>query len=193
MVRQNCIDGLLTTGKVASPNHPDNYPHNLDKTQTIEVESGKVLRLEFTHFDVATCYDVNTCPCDFVKIVDGDGTTLMDKSCGHSSRNPSDSDYFLPPIITTRSNRVEILFHTDGSETWTGLSWSLSWSAVTPGEKALLMLNSIALNMLFSSPHVKSQCSQYFTDFLNPIYIKLASSFSYDSHSFSFILLIDPF
>ena len=126
MVRQNCIDGLLTTGKVASPNHPDNYPHNLDKTQTIEVESGKVLRLEFTHFDVATCYDVNTCPCDFVKIVDGDGTTLMDNSCGDSSGDPSDPDYILPlPIITTRSNRVEIFFHTDGSGADPG--WSLTW------------------------------------------------------------------
>ena len=137
MVRQNFIDRLLATGNVASPNHPDNYPNNLDKTQTIEVASGKILRLEFTHFDVATCYDINTCPCDFVKIVDGDGATLMDKSCGHSSRDPSDSYYFLPPIITTRSNRVEIFFHTDASDTQPG--WSLRWSAVTTGVKTLML------------------------------------------------------
>ena len=144
---------LKATGVVTSPNHPDNYPRNLDKTQTIEVESGKILRLEFTHFAVRTCGDITDCSCDFVKITDGDGTTLMDNSCGHSSRDPSDSDnscgysdedpshekYFQPPIIMTRSNRMEVFFHTDGSKTHTG--WSLSWSAVTPGEKAL-MLNS---------------------------------------------------
>ena len=127
---------LKATGVVTSPNHPGLYPHNLDKTQTIEVESGKILRLEFTSFAV---YWGSTCD-DFVKITDGDGTTLMDNSCGYS--DPSSSYYFLPPIITTRSNRVEIFFHTDrryGYGTTTG--WSLSWSAVTPGEKAL-MLNS---------------------------------------------------
>ncbi len=121
---------LKTAGVVASPNHPDDYPHNMDKTEIIEVESGKILRLEFTHFAVSGC-----CGCqnsDFVKITDGDGTILMDKSCGYSDRDPSSFSYFLPPIITTRSNRVEIFFHTDGSEPKAG--WSLSWSAMTPGE-----------------------------------------------------------
>ena len=145
---------LKASGVVTSPNHPDNYPRNLDKTQTIEVESGKILRLEFTAFAVEA-YDISTCPYAFVKITDGDGTTLMDNSCGHSSRDPSDSDnscgysdhpssslYFLPPIITTKSNRVEIFFHTGGDGTESG--WSLRWSAVTPGEKAL-MLNSVRI------------------------------------------------
>ena len=129
---------MKATGVVTSPNHPDNYPDNINKTYIIEVESGKILRLEFTHFEV---YWLSTCQYDFVKITDGDGTTLMDNSCGYSLgvswANPSDYYYFLPPIITTRSNRVEIFFHTDGSYTSTG--WSLSWSAVTPGEKALML------------------------------------------------------
>ena len=136
---------MKATGVVTSPNHPGNYPHNLDKTQIIEVESGKILRLEFTSFAVEAC-DINTCSCDFVKITDGDGTTLMDNSCGYSLGvswiDPSDSYYFLPPIITTRSNRVEIFFHTHDFSIRSG--WSLSWSAVTPGEKAL-MLNSVRI------------------------------------------------
>ena len=127
---------LKATGVVTSPNHPGEYPNNLNKTQTLEVDSGKILRLEFTSFDVWTCADVTTCSCDFVKITDGDGTTLMDNSCGYSYLDPSSSLYFLPPIITTRSNRVEIFFHTDGRYTEPG--WILSWSAVTPGEKALM-------------------------------------------------------
>ena len=135
---------LKATGVITSPNHPDNYPHNMDKTEIIEVESGKILRLEFTHFAVYGA--PSACDSwDFVKITDGDGTTLMDNSCGYSDRDPSSSLYFLPPIITTRSNRVEIFFHTNGgvigwiaegiARGWTG--WSLKWSAVTAGEKAL--------------------------------------------------------
>ena len=125
---------MKSAGVVTSPNHPDEYPENLDKTEVIEVESGKILKLEFTHFAVsahAIHATINTCPSDFVKITDGDGTTLMDKSCGYSDQDPSSSVYFLPPIITTRSNRVEIFFHTDAFDGEAG--WSLSWSAVIAG------------------------------------------------------------
>ena len=122
---------MKITGVITSPNHPAHYPHNLETTEIIEVESGKMLRLEFTRFEVYDCGNITTCSCDFVKITDGDGTTLMDNSCGYSSVDPSYSWYFQPPIITTRSNRVEIFFHTDGSGARPG--WSLSWSAVTPG------------------------------------------------------------
>ena len=148
---------LKATGVVTSPNHPDLYPDNLDKTQTIEVESGKILRLEFTSFDV---YGVpSACESgDYVRITDGDGTTLMDNSCGYSFLDPSSSYYFLPPIITTRSNRVEIFFHTDSSRTDPG--WSLSWSAVTPGEKAL-MLNNIKISHHSPSPKTMISSLQY--------------------------------
>ena len=152
LVRENCIDGLLTTGNVASPNHPDNHPHNLDKTQTIEVESGKVLRLEFTHFDV---YGGSTCQGDYVKITDGDGTTLMDNSCGYSSSYPSPSYYFQPPTVTTRTNTVEIFFRTDGYGKSTG--WSLSWSAVTPGLKDFIQTASfIHLNCHYKHFYAES-------------------------------------
>ena len=120
---------ILATGVVTSPNFPGNYPDNLAKIQTIQVESGKMLKLEFTLFDVFACNDLHSCPCDFVKIIDGDGTTLMD--CGFSSGDPSSSDYFLPPIITTTSNTVDIIFSTDSSDAATG--WSISWTAVIPG------------------------------------------------------------
>ena len=134
---------LKATGIFTSPNHPGRYPNNLDKTEIIEVESGKILRLEFTSFAVWVCDGINTCSCDFVKITDGDGTTLMDNSCGFSDLNPSYSWYFLPPIITTRSNRVDIFFHTntkcyDGdSNCGSYRGWSLRWTAMTTGVKAL--------------------------------------------------------
>ena len=131
---RDLILSLFLTGVVQSPNHPGHYPNNLDKTETIQVESGKLLRMEFTHFDVQWGSD---CHVDYVKITDGDGTTLMEKSCGSSSHDPSSSWYFLPPIITTTSNRVKIFFHTDFA--YTNPGWSLSWSAVTPGMKTTII------------------------------------------------------
>ena len=91
-----------------------------------------MLRLEFSRFSIYPCNsDTVTCPCDAVKILEGDGTTLMERGCGYSSTNPSHSQYFLPPILTTKANTVDIFFYTDSS---TGASgWSLSWTAVTPG------------------------------------------------------------
>ena len=127
---------LLTAGVVTSPNYPDNYPNNLDQTQTLQVQRGKILRLEFTHFAVIVCGSITACSCDYVKITDGDGTTLMDNSCGYSSEDPSYSLYFQPPTITTSTNTVEIFFHTNIDHTRVG--WSLSWIEVTPGLKDLI-------------------------------------------------------
>ena len=113
------------------------------------MESGKLLRLQFTHFEVGTQvgYGSSDCQYDFVKITDGDGTTLVDKSCGYySSSNPG---CFQPPKTTiTRSNRVEIFFHADRYISGTAeMFWSLRWSAVTTGVKTL-MLNGIRIFFL---------------------------------------------
>ena len=110
---------LFNTGEVTSPNYPNNYPNGLKKTQTIRVEEGLILALQFTAFDIE--YD-SDCYYDHLTITDGDGTTLMEKSCGNS----------LPADIRSTSNVVNLLFITNGVITRTG--WSVSWSAVTPGE-----------------------------------------------------------
>ena len=130
-VEFNSKDCNNHTGVLISPNHPKSYPRNLERRDTIQVESGKMLRLEFTHFQVYP-YDTATCPSDYVKIVDGDGTTLMERGCGYSTGvSPSHSWFFLPPIFTTKTNAVNIFFYTDSSGTAAG--WSLKWMAVTPG------------------------------------------------------------
>ena len=127
-------------------------------TQTIEGESGKILRLEFTHFDV--CWgNITTCSCDYVKITDGDGTTLMDNSCGYSSYNPSSSLYFQPPTVTTRTNTVEIFFHTD--DDGAGEGWSLTWIAVTPGLKDFIQTESfVHLNCHYKHFYAESMAIQ---------------------------------
>ena len=77
------------------------------------------MSLQFTAFDIESHV---TCRFDHLTIMDGDGTTLMEKSCGSS----------LPAAITSRSNMIKVVFSTDGSGTRSG--FSLSWTAVTPGE-----------------------------------------------------------
>ena len=124
---------LLATGNVTSPNYPDNYPNNLMKTETIEVEQGLILSLQFTAFDIEAeyDYDYDTYEYDYESIIgchdhltimDGDGTTLMEKSCSKS----------LPADIRSTSNVVNLVFISNHRSTRTG--WSVSWSAVTPGE-----------------------------------------------------------
>ena len=128
------LSSTCSTGVVTSPNYPGKYPDNLNRTETVKVESGKILRMEFTK--IAIWYQAG-CPRDYVKITDGDGTVLMDRSCGHSSSSPTSSSYFLPPTITTKTTTVDILFYTDDSGSSDG--WSLNWTAVSPGVKPLFL------------------------------------------------------
>ena len=116
------IKSLSTPGSgvAASPNYPANYPHRLGKTEVIEVQEGLVISLRFNAFDIEFH---STCKYDNLTIIDGvDGSTLMEKSCGNA----------LPSDITSTSNIVKLVFKTDNAGTRSG--WSVSWSAVTPGE-----------------------------------------------------------
>ena len=124
----------LFTGVVTSPNYPRQYPNNLERRDTIQVEQGQILSLQFTAF---TIEEEDTCGYDGLTITDGDGTTLMEKSCG----TVSDGNILiggqsigssLPAAIISTSNVVNLVFTTDGSDTRSG--WSVSWIAVTPGE-----------------------------------------------------------
>ena len=110
---------LLTAGVVTSPNYPDNYPNNLERTYTIQVAEGLIISLQFSAFQIE--YHP-TCDLDHLTIMDGDGTTLTEKSCGFS----------LPAATTSRSNMIKVVFSTGDSESMSG--FSLSWTAETPGE-----------------------------------------------------------
>ena len=102
----------FATGVVTSPNHPEGYPPNSQKTQTIKVKEGLVVFLRFTVFAL----DLG----DYLSITDGDGTTLMGRKKGYS----------LPANITSRTNIVNLLFTSNEAHARTG--WSVTWSAVTP-------------------------------------------------------------
>ena len=152
---------LFSTGEVTSPNYPNNYPNFLEKTQTIRVEEGLILSLLFTAFDIDTCSNCDSsCRSDHLTITDGDGTTLMEKSCGSLSIG----DYVvivggqsigssLPAAITSTSNIVKLVFITNRQHTRSG--WSVSWIAVTPGECQQCNLTKIKNTRCFQSKQTR--------------------------------------
>ena len=116
-------------------------------TDTIEVEEGQTLLLEFKAFDIHTIGS-GDCIFDHLTITDGDGTTLMGESCGPSTNgiHPGGGIYVvggenigssLPAAIKSQSNLVNIKFWTDGYDygnAGTRTGWSIKWSVVTPGQ-----------------------------------------------------------
>ena len=101
-----------------------------------QVESGSTLSLGFTFFDVwpdPRCGD-NFSRFDNVKIIDGDGTILMNSSCGQM-QDPEKGDFqLIPRVLYSRTNAVEIIFTTDMmSDDSKPKGWSLNWTTVTPG------------------------------------------------------------
>ena len=126
-------------GNVSSPrslySHSGRYPTDFHRTDTIQVEEGLILLLQFTAFDI---YYRPNCEWDHLTITDNDGTTLLEKSCGSTSssnviiggKNIGSS---LPAAIRSRSNIVNLVFHTDSFSYRAG-GWRVRWSAVKPGE-----------------------------------------------------------
>ena len=121
---------IIDAGVITSANLPDNYPNNLVQTHLLHVEEGSVLSLQLTTFDV----EVNGDTCvDSVTVTDGDGTTLLDETCGGSTNGHlvvgGQSKGSLLPTIISRSNVVFIMFTTSQSITRNG--WSFSWPVVS--------------------------------------------------------------
>ena len=93
------------------------YDNSLNQVDVIEVEKGKVIKIEFSAFDVET--DGVSCPWDHLSIVDGDGTVLLNKACGVKQ----------PFTICSRTHEVYFSFITDCVYGRPG--WKAVWSSQT--------------------------------------------------------------
>ena len=117
---------LPASGHLTSPNFPANYPNNLHERKTIEVAKDNVINIHFTDLDVER-------PYDYVDIIDGDGTFLghfgprhnLDEGVDGEGSGDGNSEGG-ERMITSFTEWVHVLFHTDDSESRSG--WRLEWS-----------------------------------------------------------------
>ena len=122
-------ESLPTSGHMESPGFPRNYPNDLHERKTIEVAKGNVINIRFTDFDLES-------QVDYVEITDGDGTLLgyfgPQPQTRHSLDEGDDGEGSggdgegKVGTITSFTETVHVLFHTDGSVTRSG--WRLEWS-----------------------------------------------------------------
>ena len=110
-----------------SPGFPRNYPNDLHERKTIEVAKGNIINIHFTDFDVESPDQV-----DYLEITDGDGTLLGHFGAAHYLENTPGRDGrrnakgIKISDLTSATETVHVLFHTDESVTRSG--WRLEWS-----------------------------------------------------------------
>ena len=96
----------------------------------MEVNEGHLINVTFLDFDIEywnwTDYD---CRYDFVKIIDENGVTLMDKTCGNQ----------IPASLITSSNRATLWFKTDADTNKKG--FRLIWAEVE--SKSISQINQV--------------------------------------------------
>merc|ERR1719239_311044 len=130
-----------TSGHLTSPNFPASYPNGLHERKTIEVAKGNVIKIHFTDFDLERPDEV-----DYVDITDGDGSFLGrfgarhyvdEEGSGEGSGDEGPGEMIRISDITSNTETVHVLFHTDSTVTRSG--WRLEWSSSlsSSGEREL--------------------------------------------------------
>ena len=116
-------ESLPTSGEMTSPNFPANYPNNLHERKTIEVAKGNVINIHFTDYELESPDQV-----DYLEITDGDGTLLGHFGAAHYVDNSEGGRRkgIKIPDLTSVTETVHVLFHTDDSVTRSG--WRFEWS-----------------------------------------------------------------
>merc|ERR1719365_55796 len=117
-------ESLPTSGEMASPNFPSDYPNDLHERKTIEVAKGNVINIHFTYYELERPDQV-----DYLEITDGDGSLLGHFGAAHYVDNSEGGRRkgIKIPDLTSVTETVHVLFHTDDSVTRSG--WRLEWSS----------------------------------------------------------------
>merc|ERR1719365_417193 len=122
-------ESFPTSGEMTSPNFPSNYPNDLHERKTIEVAKGNVINIHFTDYELESPDQV-----DYLEITDGDGSLLGHFGAAHYVDNSEGGRRkgIEIPDLTSVTETVHVLFHTDDSVTRSG--WRLEWSS-SPAEE----------------------------------------------------------
>merc|ERR1711970_193902 len=100
-------------GTITSENYPNNYPDYFGRNYTINADGKFVIK--FSDFVIEDPW--NSHCYDWVIIKDGDGSILLDKTCGSQ----------IPPPVTSKTNTATVIFYTDFIDTARGfiLDWEV--------------------------------------------------------------------
>lgn len=108
--------GILTEprGIIASPLHPEVYPHGVTCRWIVRAGQGKVVRLQWLTFALEPLPPV--CRFDSVSVYDNNTVSntgaLVGRYCGTA----------LPPLVTSTGDTMTIIFKSDHSEAAEGFS-----------------------------------------------------------------------
>ncbi|XP_052697133.1 cubilin-like isoform X2 [Crassostrea angulata] len=107
-----------SSGQVASPNYPNQYPHNVNYVWTITVDIGMRIRVTVNALDIES---VANCYFDYLRFLDGpdaDGAEIG-KFCGTTT----------PPPFLSPGNVIRVEFHSDFSSS--GQGFMFQWAATS--------------------------------------------------------------
>jgi len=112
-------------GTILSENYPGNYPANVsEKRTTIQATNPEdILEIKFLEFKLEGKYGGPEC-FDWLEIKDGDGSTLIDKTCGTDEPRP----------VTSNTDTAVIIFHSDYD--FTDKGFKISWESKAKGSNA---------------------------------------------------------
>jgi len=99
------------SGIITSENYPDNYPNNFTRNYTINAEDTVVIT--FSDFEL----EDYGCSYDWVMIIDGDGSTLLPKTCGSG----------IPAPIMSHTSTAVVVFRSDSIDTFRG--FNITWES----------------------------------------------------------------
>jgi len=116
--RQYVSERKTRKGSLQSENYPGNYPNSFDKIYKINAADTFVITFLDFEFEYHPA-----CTYDWLQIKDGDGSVLLPKTCGDS----------LPAPVKSKTNKAEIIFHSDNSEARKG--FLITWESGPQGPK----------------------------------------------------------
>ena len=94
---------MFLLGVLKSLRYPNNYPDDMVEDIHLKAPEGQRIQITFNAFIIK-----ETTPClDYLKVNDGDGSELMEPSCGQTGLNK---------VIISNTNTVTISFFSDSKD-----------------------------------------------------------------------------
>uniref|UniRef100_A0A4X2M7T4 Cubilin n=1 Tax=Vombatus ursinus TaxID=29139 RepID=A0A4X2M7T4_VOMUR len=116
-----------SSGHFSSPGHPNIYPHGVNCTWLISVQSGYRIRLTFEIFHLDFHYN---CTSDYLEVYDESMGKTLGRYCGKS----------VPPSLVSSSNTLMLRLVTDAAIAYEGFSVTYTSIGASQGNSRFAIL-----------------------------------------------------